>query len=359
MKKILLFSKYSRMGASSRLRTHQYVTYLEQLDYKVTVSPLFNDKYLKALYSKQPISKILVLKLYFKRLMTLITCFDYDILWIEKELFPYFPAIFERALRLFGVKFIVDYDDAIFHNYDLSSNYLIKRFLGNKIDKVMALSTATVAGNQYLSDRAISAGSKNVKIIPTVVDITRYSVKETDNKKTVVGWIGSPSTQKYVVELLPVFLKLSKSVVFKLVLVGATEDIVDQLTGLDVEVIPWGEDTEVNNIQSMDIGIMPLHNGPWEKGKCGYKLIQYMACGKPVVASKVGANIEIVNSPSIGFLADNSEEFYDCLVKILNDPLRRKSMGLSGRKIVKSKYTVQAQLPALNQVFTAIESETV
>lgn len=354
MKKILLFSKYSRMGASSRLRTHQYIPYLESQGHEITVSSLFNDEYLIALYDKSPISFLFIAKLYFRRFLKLLTCYKYDVIWIEKELFPYVPATFERILKVFGVSYVVDFDDAIFHNYDLSNNKLIRCFLRKKIDKVMALSSTTVVGNQYLANRAHSAGAKNVMIIPTVVDINRYSVQQNENPIPVIGWIGSPSTQKYIIELWPVFIELANTTDFKLRLVGATADIVNQLPGIDVEVVKWREDTEVSDIQSIDVGIMPLHDGPWEKGKCGYKLIQYMACGKPVVASKVGANVDIVNSGYVGMLASNHSEFLESLTILLQGDNLRLTMGLAGRKQAKERYSVQKQLVNLNKLFHSI-----
>jgi len=135
--KVLLFSKYPRMGASSRLRSLQYLPFLEAQGVDVTVSNLFDEQYLARLYSTGGRSVWQTLKCYLFRLRALLTCGRYDVIWIEKELFPYCPALFERLLRMLEKPYVVDYDDAIFHNYDLSKNALIRRVLGRKIDVVM------------------------------------------------------------------------------------------------------------------------------------------------------------------------------------------------------------------------------
>ena len=187
MKKILLLSKYTRMGARSRLRTIQYIPYLERNGYKVTQQSLFDDDYLKSLYLKNKTSKLHVFSLFIKRIYTLLKVKKFDLLWIEKELFPYFPAWFEFFLKKIGIKYIVDYDDAIFHNYDLSNNKIIKSVLGNKIDLVMKNSALVIAGNNYLAERAKIAGVNNIHIIPTVVDRERYTESYKKNDIILVG----------------------------------------------------------------------------------------------------------------------------------------------------------------------------
>jgi len=355
MKKVLLLSKYSRLGASSRLRTQQYIPSLAEHNIDVTVSPLFDDVYLQALYLNKSVSKAHVLKLFLARFCVLFMARKFDLIWIEKEIFPYFPAFFERLFSIFNIKFIVDIDDAIFHNYDLSKNKLIKFFLSKKIDTVMRLSTNVIVGNNYLAARAKKAGAKSIYVIPTVVDIYRYPLTYKQSFEIItIGWIGSPSTQKYVVDLHRVFLDLNKTVQFKLLLVGASSDVVDLLPNVNVEVLKWSEDTEIDSINRMDIGIMPLIDGPWEKGKCGYKLIQYMACGLPVVASPVGVNIDIVNINQCGFLAGNDKEWTDSLFRLSTKTEIRNSYADNGRKGVESTYSLQQQLPKIISIFSSM-----
>lgn len=353
--KILVLTKYPRMGASSRLRTLQYLPLLEKQGFEFTVQSLFDENHLESFYSHQKRSKSAIGKLYFKRLLTLFTIKSYDGIWIEKEMFPYLPAFAEQVLSLCGFNYIVDYDDAIFHNYDLSKNQIIKFFLAKKIDKVMKNASYVLAGNSYLAERASFAGAKKIQLLPTVVDHLRYQKSNQSIKDVLtVGWIGSPSTQKYIVDILPELLIVHQQHPFRLLLVGATREIYKDLIGLDVDVRDWHEQTETELISIMDVGIMPLKDGPWEKGKCGYKLIQYMACGVPVVASDVGVNCEIIENETAGLLVKKDSDWSEALLQLLGSTELRKSYGRAGRSIVESKYSIEVQLPVLKHILNSL-----
>lgn len=353
--KILVLCKYPRMGASSRLRTLQYLPLLEDQGFEFTVQSLFDDDYLKNLYSRNARSKGVLGKLYLKRLLTLFNVKKYDAIWIEKEISPYLPAFAEKALTSLGIKYVVDYDDAIFHNYDLSNNKLIKMFLSNKIDKVMKNASYVLAGNSYLAERARRAGAKKIQLLPTVVDHLKYKKNNRSGQDILtVGWIGSPSTQKYVVEILPELLTAYQEHPFRLLLVGATADISNELIGLDVDIRDWHEHTEADLINLMDIGIMPLKDGPWEKGKCGYKLIQYMACEVPVIASDVGVNSEVIEDDVAGLLARQQSDWSQALLQLLTSAELRRNYGKAGRAIVENKYSIEAQLPVLTKVLSSL-----
>lgn len=357
MLKVLFLTKYTRMGASSRLRALQYIPSLEKGGVDVTVSCFFGEDYLEDLYHNSRRSPLKLIKNYFQRFWLLIYARDYDVVWIEKELFPYLPAVAERWLRVLGVPYVVDYDDAVFHNYDLSGNSWIRRLLGGKIDSVMRASSCVVAGNEYLASRARSAGAKRVEIIPTVVDYTRYRLAPRGKRgKLVIGWIGSPSTQKYVLGIQDALREVCLRYDARVLLVGATEGIVDEMPGIDVEVAPWSEEGETGLIEQMDVGIMPLIDGPWEKGKCGYKLIQYMACAVPVVASPVGVNVDIVANSSCGLLASGPEQWSAALSQLLGAELDRTQLGQAGRHAVEIKYSLQAQAPVLKSLFHSLSN---
>lgn len=338
--KILLFSRYDTMGASSRVRFYQYLDFFKNNGIRVTNSPLFSNKYLNKLYRNKNIF-FEVLFGYFNRLFRLFFISKYDLIILEKELFPYFPAVFEYLIKFFNIPYIVDYDDAIFHNYDLHRNKLINFILKNKIDKVMKYSSVTITGNQYLADRAINAGSLRVEIIPTVVDTNRYRIDNTvNNDLPIIGWIGSPQTSHYLLGLISVFNELKKILPFRIIAIGAnTSDFVNTI----VETYPWTFSSEVSSIQSFDIGIMPLLDTPWEKGKCGYKLIQCMACGVPVVASNIGVNTTLVSNNYDGFLVNSNEEWFLRLKDLLNDKENRIKMGEKGREKILQKYSLQSQ----------------
>lgn len=332
---------------------------------EVTVKPFFDDAYLKDFYAgKKNISA--VLKSYVKRLWVIFSVFSYDRVVIEKEIFPFLPALAEWMLKLLGIKYIVDYDDAIFHNYDQSANPIIKKFLANKIANVMRFSGTVVAGNQYLADYAARSGAKNIEIIPTVIDLERYPVKNSDsdlelppnvilsgvegkagersasenNQKFVVGWIGTKTT--FEKHLLPckdwIKALLIQDPNIRFHIVGITEDMD---LGKNVQYIRWTEETEVAEILKMDIGLMPLQDSKWEKGKCAYKLIQYAACGIPGVASDVGMNREVTVSGETGILASADEEWIQAIKALKSNIELRHQMGRNARKKVEERYCIQ------------------
>lgn len=354
-KKILLLTKYSRKGASSRLRTLQYLPYLEKHGFSFDVQSLFDDNYLEYLYNGQKRHILSILKLYLMRLYALKKLKNYDLVWIEKEIFPYFPAFLEQLMNLKGIKYIVDYDDAIFHNYDMSNNKVLKFLLGNKIDKVMKNAETVIAGNEYLLKRAQTAGARQVTIVPTVVDHNKYKIRSTSSKNMLtIGWIGSPITQKYIIELFPALLAVNQKHPFRLLLVGASNYILKESKGLQIDIVPWTEDTEVDLIRQMDIGIMPLKDGPWEKGKCGYKLIQYMACGVSVIATPIGVNKDIVLKSNSGQLASSLEEWIFALNKAITSKDYCLKTGMSGHIAVRKYYSIESQVNSLVRTFNEV-----
>lgn len=340
--KVLLLSRYADLGASSRVRYLQYLPEFRKRGWRVTVHPLFSNKYIHALYSDK--SRIWeVLKGYVGRLIALKKAREFDVLIIEKELFPYLPAWFERILHLINIPYVVDYDDAQFHRYDMSSNIIVQVLLRHKIDTVMKNAAVVIAGNTYLAERARNAGAQLVEIIPTVVDTDRYvPVVKEGGDIPIVGWIGTPQTSRYLIPLLPIFEKLQHEAKVRFIAIGARAE---DFLGTPVEAWPWYESSEVSSIQQFDIGIMPLTDSPWERGKCGYKLIQCMACAKPVVASPVGVNAEIVEAGVNGYLAEASDDWARYLRMLLSDPEVRMRMGAASRDKVSKEFSLQAQAP--------------
>lgn len=325
------------------MRFDQFVPALCDFGIHVEIAPLLRDEYLERLYSKQAKSWGQILSDYCRRLIFLLSVRRFDLLWIEKELFPDLPDWFEGFLCIIGIRYVVDYDDAIFHNYDLSTNPW-RRLLGNKIDGVMRKSVLVMCGNAYLADRAKVARASRIEIIPTVIDLDRYSVKtKIPSGPLVIGWVGSAATVKYLEFVLPALQLLAKEYPIQLRIVGAAL----AAPGLDIDCRPWSEHDEVQQIQAFDIGIMPLADSPWERGKCGYKLIQYMACGVPVVASPVGVNEEIVEHNASGYLASAKNAWVDALRSLADSSDRRCQFGMRGRKLVEDRYCLQVVAPQL------------
>lgn len=349
---ILALTRYARQGASSRLRTFQFLPFLETGGLSFDVQPLFDADYLETLYGQGERPGGPVFKAYFRRLRVLCSLRRYDLLWIEKELFPYLPAWAEKAVKALGVPYVVDYDDAIFHRYDLSNRAFVRHLLGRKIDAVMQGASTVLAGSPYLAERARTAGAQRVELLPTVVDLNRYPRPDglagrPEDSILTIGWIGSPMTVKYLDGIAGALRNLQKRHRVRVLLIGAGDSALD---GVAAEVRPWSEQTEIGDLQEIDIGVMPLLDTPWERGKCGYKLIQYMACGTPVVASPIGVNTDIVTPGLNGYLATTEAEWVKALEALLLDRGRRHEMGRAGRQLVEERYSVQAVVPRLSQL---------
>ena len=342
--KVLILSRYSRKGASSRLRTMQYTPFLEANGAEVRVEHLFDDQYLEALYAgRRDIGNIL--SAYRRRIRSLIKAKDADVIWLEKEALPWVPAAIEHWLLPHDVPLVVDYDDAVFHRYDRHRSAVVRGLLGGKIGQVMARAELVIAGNYYLRDYALQAGAGRVEVVPTVVDADASAPKaKHDSDRTVtIGWVGTPGTwQDCVLPFLPDIQNALSGLDARLMAVGAGRSA-DQLLGLTTRA--WSEDREVADIQAMDIGIMPLPDTPWMRGKCGYKLSQYMACGLPVVASPVGVNRDIVDHGVNGFLAETPAEWTEALRALVTDAALRQRMGAKARALVENQYSLGVQGP--------------
>ena len=348
--RVFAFTRYTSLGASSRMRLFQYLPGLAVGGLEIEVNALLDDSYLRCLYSgRKSFWRILVG--YTARLWKVLALLRLrsrpDCLWIEKELWPWAPAWLELLL-LSRHSYVLDLDDATFHFYDEHRSRLLRMWFGKKIDQLMYQATVVTVGNPYLAERAAAAGAKDVRVIPTAVQLERYSVKrrsrDSIDAELVIGWIGTPATVHYLRVALPSLQRVAAEHSIRLKIVGARIPTVD---GVAVDCIDWTEESEATEIAKMDVGIMPLIDSPWERGKCGYKLIQYMACGLPVVASPVGVNSIIVTPGMNGELAADEIEWVTALSRLLAEPRLRMTYGSSGRRMVEQRYCTIATAPAM------------
>ena len=340
--KVLLLTRYGRTGVTSRIRFLQYLPYLKSHGIDVEVAPFLEDDYVASLY-KGSRSVGAIVAAYWRRVQQLSRSRRYDLLWIEKELLPWIPAIPERVVGCY----VVDYDDAVFHNYDLSANGLVRFILGKKIRTVMSKARTVVVGNDYLGEYARQAGARDIQFVPTVVDLDRYPPPKSLQRETfTIGWIGTPWTARYLPAVAPALKEICARGNVRVLLIGSG----DVSLGVPVEVRSWSETTEARDVGDIDVGIMPIPDEPFERGKCGYKLIQYMACGLPAVASPVGANPKIVEEGATGYLASTTSEWVKALDGLRQDPALRLKMGKEARLKVERTYSVQAQVPRILEV---------
>lgn len=350
--KVLFLTRYGRLGASSRLRSMQFIPFLQQHGIEAEVQELFSDELLALRYSRGSHSIVGTACAYARRIRAMLRCKRFDLVWIEKEALPWMPASLEKFL-LSGVPYMLDFDDAVFHNYDRHRLALARILFGKRLDHLMAGAGLVTCGNEYLAARARAAGAPMVEWMPTVIDVDRYQqlYRPDGQLPSRIVWVGSPSTARYLHALAAPLAALAQRRAFSLRVIGG----VVEMPGVNVECLPWTEATEASAIAECDIGIMPLEDSPWERGKCGYKLIQYMACGLAVVASPVGVNVDIVNSGVNGLLAQQADEWLAALERLLGDPVLCGEMGRAGRGMVEQTYSVQAVAPQMARLMRKIE----
>jgi hypothetical protein len=350
--RLTAFTKYDRLAASTRQRLLQYIPALQAAGIEVDHRPLLGDDYVASLVDDRRHSRSKVAAAYARRLCEVASGDLGDIVWVYAELFPYLPAAFERLLVRRSPPLVYDFDDAFFLPYDEHPNPAARALLGGKLEPLISAAAACTCGNAYLRDYAARFCPNSV-IIPTVVDTAIYRPADAaiDRRGPVIGWIGSPSTWRYVRPLLPTLEQICRDHGARLRVVGAGKSAeADWFEGLELR--EWSEASEIVELQSMDIGIMPLPDEPWARGKSGYKLIQYMACGLPVVASPVGVNAEIVREDN-GFLATTPDEWSQALDRLLSDARLRHEMGKRGRAYAEADYSFAAYAPKFVEVIKA------
>ena len=314
--------------------------------------PFFSDAYIRDLYAGNSVSQKDVLLAYIRRLVVLARSSSFDLLWVEKELLPLLPAGFEVLLRAFKIPYVVDYDDAVFHRYDMHSNLLIRIFLKYKIDQVMRNAALVIVGNEYLAERAIKAAARRVEFLPSVVDVSEYTLRQqAAGSHLNLGWIGSPVTVPNLNLIQDAMNVLHSEADFRVVLMGAGDT--DPFPGIPTITLPWSEESELSIGQKFDIGVMPLIDGPFERGKCGYKLVQYMAGGIPVIASPVGVNRQIVEPGINGFLAESTDDWLFALRELMNSIQKRSEMGQAGRQKAEQMYNLQVTAPKLMKLLSS------
>lgn len=351
--KVLALTRYGRLGASSRLRFYQYLPRLERHGISVTVATLSSDEYVSRLYAGRRPGPASIAADYGRRARRLLGLGSYDLLWIEKEIFPGAPALLERLLSLGRIPYVVDYDDATFHKYDRATNPLFRYLWPRKIDVVMRGAALVITGNAYLADHARAAGARRVEVLPTVVDPSRYPLRAAAAAPFTIGWMGTPVTQRYLAPVAGALAQVCAGGGGRVRLVGAA-DVPAGLSAAVCELRPWSEEAEALDLLEFDVGIMPLDDTEWERGKCGYKLLQYMAAGRPVVASPVGVNPEIVEHGASGFLVSTAEEWRAALARLRDEPGLAARMGQAGRRRLEARYSIEIAEPRLRSLLQSV-----
>jgi glycosyltransferase involved in cell wall biosynthesis len=335
---MLCLTKYTAKGPSSRYRLLQFQPHLEAAGIEVDIRPLHDDDYLDRRFSGRRASRTYLLRKMLARLAVLTTARRYDIVFIQKEIFPWVPGVVEAALEAVRVPMVVDFDDAIFLLY---RNH---RWLARKIDRVIARCDLVLAGNRYLADYARRFNQHTI-LFPTVVDTSRFTPADRDVPDTpVVGWIGSPETVGYLRDIAPTLDELRERADFELLVVGAENPGTQRVSWRSHA---WSEADEADDLRAMDVGIMPLPDGDWSRGKCSLKLLQYMSTGIPTVSSPRGSAPDIVTDGVDGMLAETPHEWRARLETLFTSADLRATMGRSARARVEDAFSLSRHGPEL------------
>jgi glycosyltransferase involved in cell wall biosynthesis len=279
---------------------------------------------------------------------------QYDILYIQRKLFPplEFAYIRKKARRI-----VYDFDDAIMYRGSSAKNpYSFSRRI--KFAYMMRRVDFIIAGNNFLKSEAKSYNPR-ATVIPTAIDLSRYTIKEHSHGKApvIIGWLGSAGPLKYLKNLMPTLERLYQRYPhFQLKIVC------DRFLESDkVPVIKkqWSSETEVEDLKSFDIGVMPLNDDLWAQGKCGLKILQYFSVGVPAVCTPVGSNRDIVKDAVNGFWARSEKQWEDRLLTLMQDERLRKEMGLIGRSTVENLYTIEANASRLLGILKKIHARDV
>lgn len=353
--KVLALSPIPEEGAGCRFRIAQFVPYLRSVGIDVTISPFYSPEFFRVVYRPGGMLRktVMFAGLVWRRLLELFTIRSYDLVFLYREAIPAGPPIIERMIHRLGVPIVHDFDDAIFMPAVSEANRSVA-FLKNpgRVAEVVRLSRAVTVGNEFLAQYA-RRHNDNVTVLPTVLDTAKFTPRadRTPRRVPVVGWIGSPTTYPYLRGIADVLREVAKRRAFILRVSGAGQPV--DLPGVQVEEAPWSMVEEARLFNGLDIGVYPLPHDDWARGKCGFKAIQCMASGVPVVASAIGVNLEIITDGVDSFLASTREEWIEKLDRLLADPELRARMAAAGRRTIEQRYSLTVTAPQLAGVMRA------
>lgn len=341
---LFIASHRAERSPGQRFRFEQYFGHLEKHGFRCDLSSLVEPGDDGFLYKPGHFVQKMrfVRRCISKRRADVARMNDFDIIFISREALMTRSTWFERTFRKSRARIIYDFDDSVW----LSNVSDANRRWGwvkdaSKTSKLIALADLVFAGNAYLADYAC-AFNKRVEVVATTIDTEEYLPRTVrPNGPIVIGWSGSITTIRHFRYAVPALRKLKAKygdrIVFRVVGDGTFRQDELGITGL-----PWRKDTELDDLRAMDIGIMPLPDDEWARGKCGLKGLQYMALGIPTLMSPVGVNTEIIQHGVNGFLPRSDQEWVELISRLVEDADLRARMGAEARRTVEERYSVKA-----------------
>jgi glycosyltransferase involved in cell wall biosynthesis len=335
------------VAPGQRFRYEQYLNFLSDY-FEIKEFHFLDEKTNKVLYLKGNFFNKAkgMAKSFLKRFIQLADIKEYDAVFIFREASLIGPPVFEWLIaKRYKKPIIFDFDDAVWlPNVSDANRFWSWLKNHNKTGKIISWSKATIAGNSYLAEYA-KIYNNNTFIIPTTIDTQYHQSVQRPNhnsEKVTIGWTGSDTTIRHFKMAYPLFDELNRKypgkLEFKLISNKPVND-----APVKISFCPWNKETEIKDLQEIDIGIMPLPNDDWSRGKCGFKGLQYMSLGIPSVMSSVGANKDIIKHKQNGFIPESNEEWIEVLSSLIENIDLRKQIGENGRITIIKKYSVESQ----------------
>jgi glycosyltransferase involved in cell wall biosynthesis len=347
MIKVIFLTHHPVQDASSRYRIYQFIPLLEQRDFVCKVRPFSTQRLFEMLRNGgSPLEKAAhALYCSIRRAVDLLQLHKYDLVIIHREVYPFFAPHVERIAFRLHKKIVFDLDDAVYEGHDRKAQHysLLYRFkYGNGLNEVFTKSALVIAGSSALAEHVRSFHCE-VEIIPTVVDLDRYPFampQESAERTITIGWYGSNSTSPYLQKILPALKRIEETyrgrVRFRFF--GDTKLILDLC---ELQILPFKLETEIEDLRSIDVGLMPLPDTVWTRAKCAFKAIQYMALGIPTVVSPIGMAAEVVRHNETGLHATTEEEWYEQISRLIDDIDLQQRLAIAGRAEVERCYSLQ------------------
>jgi glycosyltransferase involved in cell wall biosynthesis len=357
VKTLLALSTLPREGPSVRPRVLAYEPALLSRGIRLEFRPFFGSAAFRGFYDTgAPAAARRLCRglLAYARRITALNAAADGVL-VHREIVPRGNRFFLGKLRRRGLRVAYDLDDAIWlspRDYvdrtEPSHRRMTRVKDPGETDFLLSAVDLVLAGNDRIAARARERNA-NVRVVPTVVDTESFVPREQPcRERPVVGWIGSPTATYCLKAILPALGRAARRAPFTLLVAGAGEEI--KVEGVRVVTAPWSVESEAALFASLDVGLYPLPDNEWTRGKCGMKAIQYLACGVPVVASPIGVNPAIVTDGWSGFLARDAGEWEERLVRYLGNPALRVEHGARGRERIERDYSLRAWAPRFADV---------
>lgn len=332
-----------------RFRIEQWMPLLEDKGVHFEFDAFMSEKLHEILYKPGNAQKkaTLILSDYVRRLRRILAARRYDVVFLHREAAMIGPAWIERLLKWSGVPFIYEFDDAIYVAYVSPANkYLSYLKFPQKTATICKLASHVIVGNEVLAEYA-RRRNPNVTIVPTTIDTDKYRPAcryEFGDDVPVIGWSGSYSSVQYLDAVKPAFARLAEKYKFHIEVIGADWKF-DGGPNVKVHSRPWRALTEVADLSRLHIGLMPLPDEDWARGKCALKALQYMALGIPTVVSPVGVNKDVIRDGDNGLWATTTDEWYAALSRLLDDVALRRRLGTAGIETVEREYSARVWAP--------------